>query len=321
MIVPQFWAEARSQQRRDGRQITVHRFGWSDLSQDDAQRQANARADEALQRLLAGEELVRREPKVPYNGAAGVPIREEILARHGNVVVTRNAYGAHCLNSPDVLFVDIDYATTAPALLHWTLGMAWLAASILAWRQYSGLALFGVLFGIGIVYTLITNLANLAYRRTGAASARRRVLRFAAERADWGLRLYTTPGGLRLLATHALFRPDAPETAACFAALGADTVYARMCRNQQCFRARLTGKPWRMGITTHMRPRPGVWPVRPEALARRAQWTQHYDQVAIDYAACRYLETLGNPHIAFDIAPVVELHDRACRAQTELPLA
>lgn len=321
MIVPAYWAEARTQQQRDGKPFTVHRFGWSDLSQDDAQRNADTRAEEALQRLLAGEKLLRREPKVPYNGAAGVPIREEILARHSNVVITRNAYGAHCLNSPDVLFVDIDYRESAPALLHLVLGIAWLACSILAWNRFSGLALFGALLGIGVVYTLLTNLLNLAYRRTASTTARKRLQRFAAQHPDWGLRVYATPGGLRVLATHALFRPDAPETAACFAALGADPVYVRMCRNQQCFRARLSGKPWRMGITAHMKPRPGVWPVRPEQMAKREEWTQHYDQTATNYAACRYLETLGSNRIAFDVAPVVELHDQACRAQTTLPLA
>lgn len=321
MIVPHYWAEARSQQWRDDSQITVQRFGWSDLSQEDAQRHADGRADEALRRLLAGEKLPQREPKVPYNGAAGVPIREEILARHGNVVITRNAYGAHCLNSPDVLFVDIDLATHAHGLLEAILGFGWLVLALYAFFLFSGLWLFGVLLLLGISYTVLAKLMDRAYFRGASARARGRLQRFSAKHPDWGLRVYATPAGLRVLATQALFRPDGADTAACFAALGADPVYVRMCRNQQCFRARLSGKPWRMGISTHMRPRPGVWPVRAEQMPKREEWTRHYDQVANEYAACRYLETLGNPHIAFDIAPVVELHDRACRAQTELPLA
>ena len=64
MIVPQFWAEAR--------------------------------ALAALQRLVDGERLPRRKPKIGHNGAEGVPIREEIVDRHGDAVVTRNAYGARC---------------------------------------------------------------------------------------------------------------------------------------------------------------------------------------------------------------------------------
>ena len=42
----------------------------------EVQTMAEARASDALARLLAGQELRRSEPKVPYNGAHGVPIRE-----------------------------------------------------------------------------------------------------------------------------------------------------------------------------------------------------------------------------------------------------
>jgi len=91
MIVPAFWAEARRRHRDGNRQVTIRRFGWSDASEADAQAMAEARASEALRRLLGGEPLERREPKLAYNGATGVPIREEVLSRHGEEVVTRNA--------------------------------------------------------------------------------------------------------------------------------------------------------------------------------------------------------------------------------------
>jgi hypothetical protein len=87
MIVPQYWAEARIREIIHERQVTVRRFGWSDLSVEDAQRHAEARAREAMNRIESGEPLPRREPKVPYNGAEGVPIREEIVARHGDVII------------------------------------------------------------------------------------------------------------------------------------------------------------------------------------------------------------------------------------------
>lgn len=108
MIVPDFWAEARRQHKSPGKQITVRRFGWSNVSEADALAIAEERAETALGRILSGENLQKREPKVPYNGAAGIPIREEVLERHGEQVITRNSYGAHCLNSPDALFADID---------------------------------------------------------------------------------------------------------------------------------------------------------------------------------------------------------------------
>src|SRR5688500_8191871 len=102
MIVPQYWAEGRVQHRAKGRQVTMRRFGWADTSQADAQAHADTRAQEALDRFLSGESLERREPKIPYNGADGVPIREEIVSRHGEAIITRNSYGARCLNTPNV---------------------------------------------------------------------------------------------------------------------------------------------------------------------------------------------------------------------------
>lgn len=79
MIVPSFWAEARRQIRQGKRQITVRRWDWSDTSEADAQAMADARADEALALAQTDNTVERRERKVAYNGAQGVPIREEVL--------------------------------------------------------------------------------------------------------------------------------------------------------------------------------------------------------------------------------------------------
>ena len=109
MIVPDFWAEARRQHRDKGKQVTVRRYGWSEISEDEARVMAEARVDEALKSILAGENLNRREARVAYNGADGLPIREEVLERHPFGVVTRNVYGAWCLNTEKALFADIDF--------------------------------------------------------------------------------------------------------------------------------------------------------------------------------------------------------------------
>ena len=87
MIVPDHWAEARCQQRAPGKQITPRRFGWSVSSAEDAQRIAEERAAGALGRILVGQRLTKTERKQAYNGADGIPIREEVLARHGEDVI------------------------------------------------------------------------------------------------------------------------------------------------------------------------------------------------------------------------------------------
>ena len=117
MLVPRHWAEARLQHREGRRTVTVRRFGWSDESEAQAQAHAEARAREALDRVLAGEALPRNERRVAYNGADGMPIREEIVDRHGEAIVTRNGYGALCLNTPDLLFADIDFAPRPSSVL------------------------------------------------------------------------------------------------------------------------------------------------------------------------------------------------------------
>lgn len=325
MIVPQFWAEGRAHARRDGRSFTVRRFGWSDASQGEAQANADARAAEAIERILAGERLDRRERKVPYNGADGLPIREEIVARHGDTIVTRNSYGARCLNTPDVLFADIDYSVRAQfdlacltflILAGLAAGAGWLASS---W------CLGAVLGVVALVaaWPLAVLQSRMVQRAKGGAeaTARSRVERFAEAHPDWALRLYRTPAGMRLLVTHRPFDPNDPAVAAFFADVGADPVYVQMCSNQQCFRARVSPKPWRIGIDHHIRPRPGVWPVRPERLPERQAWIDDYESAATEFAACEFVETVGSGVVHPAVAPVVRLHDDLSRATSGLPIA
>ena len=91
------------------KQITISRFGWSDISQEDAQNVAIKRIEEAFEQIEAGKDVIRKEERVAYNGSDGVPIREEIVAKYDDVIITRNPYGSLCLNTPNVLFDDIDY--------------------------------------------------------------------------------------------------------------------------------------------------------------------------------------------------------------------
>jgi hypothetical protein len=146
------------------------------------------------------------------------------------------------------------------------------------------------------------------------AIAKARLNRFLARQPAWSVRLYRTPNGLRLLATHRRFEPSDPEVRAFFQAVGADPIYVRMCNHQQCFRARLTAKPWRIGISDHMRPRPGVWPVAPDRMELRAAWIADYEKKALQFASCRYIESLGAGLVHERLRPVVELHDRESRA-------
>ncbi|MBL8472949.1 MAG: hypothetical protein KF778_21585 [Rhodocyclaceae bacterium] len=326
MLVPDFWAEARRRHRAKGKQITVRRWGWSCQSQEDAQALADRRADEALATLLGGAKLDGIERKRAYNGAEGVPIREEVVERHGEQVITRNSYGARCLNSPDALFADIDFdaqpSWRARAIAFLVLAGASL---LIALAQHSLMVGAGLLF-LSLIGTtsLAASVQIISTRLQGGHEgiARRRIRRFIASHADWNLRLYRTPAGMRLLATHRRFSSDDTEVAGFFAAIGADPVFVRMCINQRCFRARLSGKPWRMDISPHIKPRRAVWPIPDERLAARRAWIASYEARARQYAACRYIESLGSGKIDQHLRQVVALHDNACRAlDASVPLA
>lgn len=318
MIVPEYWAEARKQHRHAGKQVTVRRFGWSDESQAAAEAMAESRAVVALAQLTSGQDVPRREPKIPYNGAQGVPIREEVLARHGDVVITRNAYGARCLNTPDVLFADIDFqARPDLRYRHTLIAAAIVVAAVLAWQLQSGL-MAGVvaIAGVATAWPLASlfNRTLINTKDSTEQEAMARVQAFMRDHPAWGVRVYRTPAGLRLLATHRLFSPSEVEVQDFFSKVGADPIFVRMCMNQKCFRARLTAKPWRMGMTTAIRPRPGVWPVRPEKLKERAAWVAVYEQRAADFSACQFVAALGSDAIDPKVAEVVALHDAESRA-------
>ncbi len=324
MIVPQFWAESRVQYRRRDRQVTIRRFGWSDASEEEAQANADARAHAALERVLSGENLARREPKIPYNGAEGVPIREEIVARFGETVVTRNSYGARCLNTPNVFFADIDFSDRPPPELSCLVLVAAFAAACIMGLNQNSIA-FGIIIA-GVAFPLLGLFASFLYKgihraRGGAEGvARSRIALFLEDHPDWSLRLYRTPAGLRILAAHQTFLPGSDEVEECFAALGTDPVYVQMCRNQQCFRARVSAKPWRIGIEHHMKP-VGAWPVPADRLPLRTAWVEAYESSASGYAACTFVETLGSGTIHPQVRGVQELHDKLSGALSTLPIA
>lgn len=322
MIVPQYWAQARQRRVVRGKAIYVRRFGWSDVSEPDAQRMADARMQEAVQLLEAGKPVEPSERKVPYNGAQGMPIREEILARRGDAIVTRNAYGAQCLNTPNVLFADVDLEREAAFCLPASLLLAAAGATAL-WLGSWWMLLGGTFAALVLARPVGWALVRIADRfRPGAdVRALRRVAHFVQGHPEWQLRIYRTPAGFRLLAVHRTFDPLSPEVAECFRALGVDPNYARMSRNQRCFRARVSPKPWRIGISDRMRPRPGVWPVDPKRLPDRLRWVEHYERVARDFAACEFVEAIGSRTVDRAAEDVQRWHDELSRATSRLPIA
>ncbi len=153
-------------------------------------------------------------------------------------------------------------------------------------------------------------------RRSPKDTAIARVEEWVSRNPWAGFRVYETPAGLRLLATDKVRDPESSESDALLEALDSDALYRRLCRAQRCYRARLTAKPWRIGLDRN--------PVRfPEERTRdeHERWCKRYDPAAADYAACRFLKQIGTDARSPEIEEIVTLHDTHSGARGPKPLA
>jgi hypothetical protein len=278
MHFPRHWARGE----HDG----FRAWKWSDVSPEDAAARAQAAA-RALAERVATDEPKRPNHDYPYpTGPLREPVLSVVATRDGapTAVVSRNAGGVRVLNTADVMFVDIDFPQPVrPGLF----------ARLFARRppeppDETGRAQLGV------------------------------VATWLAAHPEWGFRVYRTRAGLRLLATHGRVDAAGSETDRVFGELGADALYRRLCRSQKSFRARLSPKPWRIGLRA-----PGVrWPwIGADDERKFASWNAEYERAAAGYATCAFLERLGVEEEAAELRDLIRLHDAETRADAALPLA
>ncbi|WP_105254587.1 hypothetical protein [Pseudoalteromonas sp. T1lg75] len=324
MIVPKYWSESQAKTRANDRQYTIKRFGWSDISEEDAKQHAQQRLGEALKTLSEQGDVRRIDHKISYNGAEGIPIREEVVANHQDVVISRNSYGALCLNTPDVMFADIDL-DSAPStrLVTWAfIGLALIGAATALVAGSWWVLFAAVLVSLLLASTLAGFINNRLINRRGGLEqeAITRFKQVSADNPALHMRIYQTSMGFRILFMEQTYEPTSESAAALLKSLGSDRVYMQMCRNQRCFRARVSPKPWRVGIE-RLRPRPGVWPIKAERLKERQDWIRTYERKAKGYASCKFMMKLGSDITDPKTIHVMRLHDDLCKANREYSLA
>ena len=91
-----------------------------------------------------------------------------------------------------------------------------------------------------------------------------------------------------------------------------------MCKNQNCFRARISPKPWRIGLEAL---RSGVWPVKEQSMHARNVWVDEYQTRAEEYASCKFVEQLGSPLTHPTAKHVQSIHDPYCNANLHREIA
>ena len=151
-----------------------------------------------------------------------------------------------------------------------------------------------------------------------ADPALERLRAWAAASPGRAVRVYRTKAGYRYLVTHDLFDPVGAPAHEAMAELGIDEKYRALCRVQQSFRARLTPKPWRVGMAA---PKPR-WPyATPAEEADMRTWLEEYAIAIQDFAVCELVEEIGSGVVHPEVAPVLALHDEMTKVGSGLPLA
>jgi len=280
MRIPKYWAKAeQSGADHRGRPVLFRIWGWSFDSLAEASRHAGARARSICDLVTTGEK------RDAYDYLEH-PLREEIVQSVGapgeeSAIITRNRYGALVLNCRSVCFADVDHERAGSD---------------------------------GIVAALRCLFSSRRRREKAQASRQataQRVRDWFHHHPDRSCRVYETAAGLRLLFTDRHYDPVSEEVSRLLVDLGSDALYRRLTLRQECFRARLSPKPWRCGC----RQPPNRYPWEHAEDERRYRaWQQAYEAKAQQYAVCRLLEVLGNGPVDEDLAGLVQLHDQyACR--------
>lgn len=278
MQIPRHWAKASLPGEVAGRPIQVTCWRGSSVGLAEAQARARDAVQRAVDRLRSGQTAGSYDYQ---SRDLREEILEEILGTDGTptAIVTRNRYGAAVLNAESLFFADLDLKP----LSLWD-----------RWMKLLGKAV-----------------------PEPEAAALGRLEAFCRVNPRWGFRVYRTFNGLRLMAPHEPQDPVHPATLAVQEQLGSDRLFVRLCRFQKTFRARLTPKPWRLGLS-----RPEPFPREGfDAQDRFLQWLAGYQRASEGYAACRFLRSVGSGDVHPLLKPLVQLHDDHCRAHSDLPLA
>jgi hypothetical protein len=279
MKVAKHWKKVeRPTVTEDGQHYRLLAWGGSAVSDDDAQRQAEEKLNRWLAKLARGEQLDEYEYQI---GELREELLEEVQADSGELIgaVTRNRYGSLVLNTQSIFIADIDAETP-----NW-------------WTKLCGM------FG----RKLRDKQHHLERTRD-----------YVRGHPDSHAIVYETRAGLRIFLTHRNYDPHSDESQQLLTQLGSDHLYRTLCSTQQCYRARLSPKPWRIGL-----PRARVKFPRETAEQQREfeRWRDSYEKHSSQFGVCRELARLGEGTITDEAQRLLGVHDRYAVSATQAELA
>ena len=261
----------------DGKTFPMSVYGHSNISLEDAKSSGQRLLDAFAKRIVS--QLSPWE----YD-RDDRPIREEtLLELSSRNIVTRNRYGAEVLNSTQLVFIDVDCPLPSS----------------------------GGLFG------WIMDLFSNSPSQDTESEELARVAKLAAKagHAQTHIRIYRTKAGYRLMLLNCDI--EGKSSGELMKAFHADPLYADLCRIQNCYRARLTPKPYRI----RQRKCRFNYPETDETiLETQRKWLDEYNTKIVNFATCRYIGSLNGPN-GIAVNDAARYHDERTNAMSNLPLA
>ena len=262
----------------------VHSKAGSNVSQTDALKLLDEKFA-FIERFYNREDISaseRQAARLRFSGGRTdgeyeSPVCEEFVRElDAHNIITRNRYGALVLNSEDHCFIDVDNTSDIPCNLPRILG-----------RTPS------------CKEQMLLKLEQIAAR---------------PKFSELAFRLYETAAGFRILVKGDLeLSPQSELVTGLFCAFESDPLYELLCVKQNCFRARLTPKPGRIGVS-----RTGFDFHYPYANPIQIkQWILKYEEALEKFAVCRLAGEFGRRFTT----PVTEIHDKICGTASKLKLA
>ncbi len=282
MKIAKYWAK-ESDKATNAYGLEFHLVAWSGSNQSLQSAKEKAKAKLALWIAKLGRDECLIDP-YPYGRDEAIreELIEEIKDSKGALIaaITRNRYGALVLNSANVMFIDVDLPIPI--------------------RQREPL--------LKQLFSIFSVKKKQAIVEQGIrAELISRFVEFQSRHQDLALRIYETAAGFRLVVLNKTMDPTSDESQSIMKELESDNLYQLLCQNQQCYRARLTPKPWRCGYKSAPRWFPRV---KAEHIKEYDAWVQTYEERSSKYGICRKVDDLGITALDTTVQQILDVHDK-----------
>lgn len=284
-----FWTKGESSVNTPQGSGSFQAYGYSNVSVEDALRVARERANALGNRILSGQ------AQQHYYGGNS-PLREEIveeLQEDGETVavISRNSQGCLVLNSSDIFFADIDAPEQKSNPIQ---------------SNPIGKMIMGLFKGNKDLEPLADALdLDGGSPDDFETSVIQRIEALVANDRSLLIRLYRTSNGFRAMILNERIPCQVSRSASLLQAFESDELYVSLCRSQDCYRARLTPKPWRIDLL-----QPSVrYPFEKGQREVFDQWLEGYNAAIGNYAACALIGNFGSGGMDPLAEKIVQVHD------------